>query len=108
MCPRKTLEMRIDLTFRFAGCSQRKFATTRRMAGSARTLQSNSRYQALSAQTVNKETSDPHVAKLSFPLGQIVHIRYRVAQNWEGEIIPRRLIFSRAIQQRSFFQLTGA
>jgi len=101
----KTPEMRIDLTFRLPGVRNANLQLPAEWQGQRELYKAIHDIQAVSAQTVNKETSDPARRQLSFPLGQIVHIRYRVAQDWEGEISSQT--YFRAIQQRSFFQLTG-
>jgi len=100
----KTLEVRVDLTFRLAG-TRIDLQLPGEWQGQRELYKAIHDVEAVSPQTGVKETSNPARRQLTFPPGQILHIRYRVVQEWEGGITAET--YFRPILQRSFFQFTG-
>jgi len=100
----KTPEVRVDLTFRLAG-TRLDLQLPAEWQGQRELYQAIHDVEAVSPQTAVKATSNPARRQLTFPLGQIIHIRYRVVQEWDGGITAET--YFRPILQRSFFQFTG-
>ena len=97
--------MRVDLYFRLPGVRNLSLQVPAEWQGQRELYKAIRAVEAVSDQTVLKPTADPSRRQLTFALGQIVPIRYRVAQDWEGAISADT--YFRAILQHSFFQLTG-
>jgi predicted metalloprotease with PDZ domain len=97
--------MRVDLTFRLAGAHNIDLQLPAEWQGQRELYKAIQDIEAVSPQTGVKETSNPARRQLTFPPGQIIHIRYRVVQGWDGGITAET--YFRPILQRSFFQLTG-
>src|SRR5258708_803985 len=101
----KTAEVLVDLTFRLPGVRNAKLQLPAEWQGQRELYKAIQEVEVVSPQTVLKETADPARRQLAFPLGQIVHIRYRVMQDWQGGVSAPT--YFRAILQHSFVQLTG-
>src|SRR6267142_4038100 len=97
--------MRVDLYFRLPGVRNLSLQLPAEWQGQRELYKAIREVEAVSDQTVLKPTADPSRRQLTFALGQIVHIRYRAAQDWEGAISADT--YFRVILQPSFFQLTG-
>jgi predicted metalloprotease with PDZ domain len=97
--------MRVDLYFRLPGVRNISLQLPAEWQGQRELYKAIHEVEAVSDQTVLQPTADPARRQLTFPLGQMVHIRYRAAQDWEGAISAET--YFRAIFEPSFFQLTG-
>jgi predicted metalloprotease with PDZ domain len=61
--------------------------------------------EALSARTVLQEGESPWSRKVTFPLGQVVRLRYRVKKDWNGEINASS--YFRVMLDHTYFQVSG-
>jgi predicted metalloprotease with PDZ domain len=61
--------------------------------------------EVLSPQTSLRDARDPARRHLIFPSGQIVHMRYWVVPDWEGDVSSET--YFHAILQKKYFQLAG-
>jgi predicted metalloprotease with PDZ domain len=61
--------------------------------------------EALSTRTVIQEGESPWSRKVTFPLGQVVRLRYRVKKDWNGEINASS--YFRVMLDHSYFHVSG-
>ena len=98
-------EMQVDVSFRLVGVQAIDLHLPSEWRGQQHLYRAIQSIETLSPETVLRETADPARRHLTFPRGQIVRLRYRITQDWEGEPSPET--YFRAILRPTFFQFTG-
>jgi predicted metalloprotease with PDZ domain len=101
----ETLALRVDLSFRLIGVRGVDLHLPSEWEGIQYLYKAIRDIEVLSPQTTLRDAGDPARRHLIFPSGQIVHVRYRVVPDWEGDVSSET--YFHAILQKTYFQLAG-
>ena len=99
------LKLRVDLSFRLIGVRGVDLQLPSEWEGIQNLYKAIRDIEALSPQTSLRDARDPARRHLIFPSGQIVHMRYWVVPDWEGDVSSET--YFHAILQKKYFQLAG-
>jgi predicted metalloprotease with PDZ domain len=101
----ETLKLRVDLSFRLIGVRGVDLQLPSEWEGIQNLYKAIRDIEVLSPQTSLRDARDPARRHLIFPSGQIVHMRYWVVPDWEGDVSSET--YFHAILQKKYFQLAG-
>jgi predicted metalloprotease with PDZ domain len=99
------LSLEVTLSFRLPGAKGTSLILPSEWHGQKDLYKAIQGLEALSARTVVQEGESPWSRKVTFPLGQVVRLRYRVGKDWNGEINASS--YFRVMLDRSYFQVSG-
>ena len=100
-----SLSLNVTVSFRLPGSKGTRLVLPSEWQGQNELYKAIRDLEALSRDTVLRKGETPWSRQITFPPGQVVRLRYRVAKDWEGKIDSSS--YFRVMLDRSYFQLSG-
>jgi predicted metalloprotease with PDZ domain len=100
-----TLSLEVTVSFRLPGVKKTSLILPSEWQGQRDLYKAIQSLETLSPRTLMQEGEAPWSKTVTFPLGQIVRLRYRVKKDWEGKIDASS--YFRVMLDRSYFQVSG-
>jgi predicted metalloprotease with PDZ domain len=99
------LTLRVEVSFRLKSTRNADLQLPTDWEGNGALNKSIHDVEVLSSHTTLSEVADPAKRHLTFPSGQVVHLRYQVASDREGPLSSEN--YFRPLLQKTYFQVAG-
>lgn len=100
-----SLSLNVTVSFRLPGSKGARLVLPSEWQGQKELYKAIHGLEALSPATFLQKAETPLPRQVTFPQGQVVRLRYRLAKDWDGKIDSSS--YFRVMLDRSYFQVTG-
>jgi predicted metalloprotease with PDZ domain len=100
-----SLALDVTVSFRLPGAKKTSLILPSEWQGQKDLYKAIQSIEALSPRTLLQEGETPWSKEVTFPLGQVVRLRYRVKKDWEGKVDASS--YFRVMLDRSYFEVSG-
>jgi predicted metalloprotease with PDZ domain len=99
------VSLAVTVSFRLPGTKSARLVLPSEWQGQKELYKAIHDLEALSPGTVLQKSETPWLRQVTFPLGQVVRLRYRVTKDWGGKIDSSS--YFRVMLDRFYFQVSG-